>query len=155
MAKDTKPTRTAPKSDFDQFVANALDRVVVEQVEGAQIGQQVRLAEEQRIANTDMNGRPLPPQPEPVTVRPPNPLLEKAMERRFLPIAGLTGNEVPQPNVREDADPRLVEAHKLIGDLLAGRMINVSSPLIWGRIKATQEKLRVAISVEPATTKES
>lgn len=164
MGKDVKPVpRTGvviPVADqrvdpFKQFLRESLDRVVVENSDVNEVSAQVRVNEQQRLANIGMDGRPKELELAPVGVRPPNPLLEKAMERRFLPIAGMTGNEVPQVEVREGVEPLLVEAHKLIGDLLAGRMINVSSPIVWGRVKATQERLRVAISVPVATTKES
>lgn len=147
MAKDTKPVpRPAPKSEFDQFIANSLDRIVEEQRDVQEVRDTVRVeAEQRKVMRPDESGRVREPV-RPVYVPAPDPVTEEVMRRRYLPMSHLTGNEVPAVVVKDGADPLLVEAHKLIGDLLAGGMISVQSPLIWQRVKGTQERLRVAIS---------
>ncbi len=155
MGKDTKPVPRAntvpqPENDpFKQFLRDSLDRVTEEKLDVLEQGTRVREEDARIKANTDELGRPREPQPAPLFVVPPDPVTDEVMRRRFLPMAHLTGNQVDPVNVSSDANPLLVEAHKLIGDLLAGGMISVQSPLIWQRVKGTQEKLRVAISSPP------
>ncbi len=151
MAKETKQGPrpvTVPQVDtdpFKQFLRDSLDRVVEESLDVQESAAQVRNDSEQRVKEAASEFKS--PQPAPVYLPPPDLITEEVMKRRFLPMSHLNGNEVPQVAVKDGADPLLVEAHKLIGDLLAGGMISVQSPLIWQRVKVTQEKLRAAISV--------
>jgi len=161
MAKDnrsTKPVVAPTNNPFDQFVRANLDRIVEERVDVQDTANKVTAQVAAERANVDETGKQRPADtltaPVPVMVVPPDPITMEAMERRYLPVAFLTGTQVTPVDVSATANPMLVEAHQLLSDLLAGGMIIMSSPLIWSRVTDTTARLRAAITDAPVVPTE-